>query len=249
MALQLLEVVGIFWRKMSFAFSAIMLHARYLLLWATARAALRAGWIFAVSHPPFTVSEMIRNWFDCNTGNLFNSILWHGHSPPTGDFPLAFPSACTIFSSALWKRHRTWDVAFAASLWATIWSQHTGLAGCPSACLAGPVSPQLETLSTPLSWDPLPLVHREIFARPCASWASKLTRPWWIFSAAGQALKDVWLTVSWDVSEPPTVLRHLEAALHSLLISQFSPWFPQALRVVIKRGFCVPSTVPTCKGS
>lgn len=55
---------------------------------------------------------------------------------------------------------------------------------------------------------------------------SKLTRPWWIFSAAGQALKDVWLTVSWDVPDSPTALWHLEAALHSLLTSQFSPWFP-----------------------
>lgn len=122
-------------------------------------------------------------------------------------------------------------------------------AGRVSSCLPGPVFPQLEAQSPPLSCDPLPLVHREIFARPCAAWASKPTRPWWIFSTAGQALKDIWLTVSWDVSDPPTALRHLEAALHSLLTSQFSPWFLQALRVVIKRGFWVPTTVPTCKGS
>lgn len=100
------------------------------------------------------------------------------------------------------------------------------------SCLPGPASPRLEPQSTHLSWDPLPLVLREIFARPWAAWASKLTRPWRVFPAAGQALEDTWLTGSWDVSDPPTSLHHVETALHSLLTSLFSPWFPQTLRVM-----------------
>lgn len=117
------------------------------------------------------------------------------------------------------------------------------------SCLPGPVSSWLEAQSTHLSWDPLPLVHGEIFARPGTAWASKLTRPGWVFPAAIQALEDAWLTGSWDVSDRPTALCHLEAALNSRLTSQFSPWFPQALRAMVKRGFWVPTTAPACKGS
>lgn len=50
--------------------SAIMLHGR-CLLWATARAALRAGWIFDVCHPPFARSS----------GTFFTAI-WETYSMP-----------------------------------------------------------------------------------------------------------------------------------------------------------------------
>lgn len=54
---------------MAFAGPAVTLHARYLLL-ATARAALGAGWVFDVSQPPFTRSEMIRDGFDCSRKHI-----------------------------------------------------------------------------------------------------------------------------------------------------------------------------------
>lgn len=117
------------------------------------------------------------------------------------------------------------------------------------SCLPGPASPRLKAQGIHLSWDPLPVGHGEIFFRPYTAWASKLTRPWWVFLAARQALEDAQLTGSWEVSDPPIALHHLEAALHSLLTSQFSPWFPQASRVMMKRGFWVPTTAPTYIGS
>lgn len=54
-----------------------MLHARYLLL-ATAREALGAGWVFDVSQPPFTSSEMIRDSFDCSRGSRLKPMLSRG---------------------------------------------------------------------------------------------------------------------------------------------------------------------------
>lgn len=128
-------------------------------------------------------------WLQYGKSVQLHAFTWlHGLLSTTGDFPLAFPSACTIFSSALWRRHRTWDVAFAASPW---------LAGHPAGLDLHPASPRLEAQSTHPSWDPLPLVHGDISARPCIAWASKLTRPWWVFPAAGQALEDAWLTGFW----------------------------------------------------
>lgn len=221
--IQLLEVVGISWGNVSFACSAIMLHARcFYELLPEQHSGLDGYLLYLIHHSQFLRSS--------GTGLEYGKPVQphaftrlHGLLSPMRDFPLAFPSVGTIFSSSLWRLYRAWDTAFAASLWVTIWSQHMGLAGYP-ACLdldLHPASPQLEAQSTHRSWDPLPLVHMDIFTRPCTAWASKLTRPWWVFPAAEQALEEAWLTGSWDVSDPPTALGHLEAALHSLLTSVY----------------------------
>lgn len=68
----------------------------------------RAGWIFTTSHPPFRVSEIIRDWFDCNMRNLFSSMRSHGLLSPTGDFPL-LPPQHAQFPLLHWQ-HEMWPL-------------------------------------------------------------------------------------------------------------------------------------------
>lgn len=100
-ALTLLEVVGIFWGNVAFARSAIMLHGGFLLR-ATARAVLGAGWIFGVSHPPFTSSEIIRACLTA-TGETYST-------PSPGDFPLALHSQFSVLHSEGFTEPEIWPL-------------------------------------------------------------------------------------------------------------------------------------------
>lgn len=217
-ALQLLEVLGIFWQNVSFACSAIMLHARYfIVLLPEQHSGLDAYLLYLIHQSQFLRSSetgLTVIWETCST-----PCFCMDYSPRQETFPW-LPPRHAQFAVPHWECE-TWPLLppcgwqFDHSTWGwqgilPAWTSLTTAGGPEHPSVLGPSSAG----------------HGEIFARPCIAWASKLIRPWWVFPAARQALEDAWLTGSWDVSDPPIALHHLEAALHSLLTTHFSPWFP-----------------------
>lgn len=233
MALALPEAVGISWGNVAFACPAVMLHARYSL-WATARAALVAGWVFDMSQPPFTRSEIIRDCFDCNMGSILNPMLSESYMDcvlplrrPSPGFPLGIqfsvlhcegftePETWPLLPPCGWLfGHRTW-----------------GWQGILPAWFLHPASPWQEAETTHPSCDPLPLVHGEVFASPYTAWASKLASRRWVCPAAGQekagfgrCLSDRplgYLRSSYHFMPPRS--HHCVACLHVLSLAQDFP--------------------------